>query len=289
MSEIEFLTKYAQRQDTVIYAGAAPGTHISLLSRMFRELKFVLVDPAPFSTQATDNVQLRQEMFTDKMAQEFAGTESVLFISDVRSADWSHMSEEECDQRISLDMTSQRRWHEIIKPRASMLKFRPSWKPGQTKYLEGDIYLPVWGPITTTESRLVIDKNAGMCEYDNTAYEERMFFFNTVSRVARYSHPVIGEGIDHCYDCTAEIAILQKYLESPFAHHFKSAIFTSDNDSSNISEQISKLSSHISRAISQNRTLRSPNPDPAERKDAITRRQYVQGKPAYEVSQKGKD
>jgi len=284
MSEIEFLSNNAEGQEIVVYAGAAPGTHISLLSRMFRGLKFVLVDPAPFSIQKNDNVEIRQEMFTDEIAKEFARKESVLFISDIRSADWSQISEEECDQRIYQDMILQKRWHETIKPKASMLKFRLSWKPGLTNYLEGDIFLPVWGPITTTESRLVVHKNAGLCDYDNTSYEERMFFFNTVSRVARYDHSVEGEGIDHCYDCTAEIFILCKYLKTAFYSKF---VLEEENspfhDKPEHNEQcISKLSLYISRSIAQHRTLLSPNLDPGERKEAIKKRQYIQGKPAYE-------
>lgn len=115
---------------------------------------------------------------------------------------------------------AQMRWHKIIKPKASMLKFRLSWKPGKTNYLEGDIYFPIWGPITTTESRLIVKRDANITEYDNRKYEQQMFYFNTginklvfkfllwiVMRVARYFHDVEGEGIDHCYDCTAEVIL----------------------------------------------------------------------------------
>ena len=48
-SEIEFLTLYGHLAKTVVYAGAAPGTHINYLSKeLFPEHKWVLVDPAPF-------------------------------------------------------------------------------------------------------------------------------------------------------------------------------------------------------------------------------------------------
>jgi hypothetical protein len=38
-----------------------------------------------------------------------------------------------------------------------MLKFRLPYPPpnAQTEYLDGDLYLPVWGGRTTTESRLI--------------------------------------------------------------------------------------------------------------------------------------
>ena len=71
------------------------------------------------------------------------------------------------------------RWHDILKPHRSMLKFRLSWQPGMTEYLDGffclcfsiydicvsiisiilmelgNLHLPIWGPVTTTESRLI--------------------------------------------------------------------------------------------------------------------------------------
>jgi cap2 methyltransferase len=59
---------------------------------------------------------------------------------------------------------------------------------GITKYLAGDVYLPVWGPIPTTETRLV--PSEGFYDYDNTKYEENMFYFNTTARVALYPHLV---------------------------------------------------------------------------------------------------
>ena len=116
----------------------------------------------------------------------------------------------------------------------------------------GEIYFPVWGPITTTEARLMVTGHKRR-DYDNTKcvllrvfgcisfpvpcnpvavcssqqnvgftpspvsscgrYEEQMFHFNTVTRVGRYAHTVRTEGIDFCYDCHAEVHILQRYLE----------------------------------------------------------------------------
>lgn len=96
-----------------------------------------------------------------------------------------------------------------------MLKFRLPWAAGTTKYLNGDIELPVWGPITTTEARLI--PSHGTREWDNTVYEEQMFYFNTVTRVARYHHgcsvdPHVSGGLDYCFDCKAEVEVWQLNL-----------------------------------------------------------------------------
>ena len=57
---------------------------------------------------------------------------------------------------IATDMSAQQRWVEIIRPMAALLKFRLPWDDGATDYLSGTVALPVWGPPTTTESRLIV-------------------------------------------------------------------------------------------------------------------------------------
>ena len=55
MSEIEFLTLFSSSGDTVLYAGAGPGGHISFLAeQLFPSLQFVLVDPVDFTCRLHD-------------------------------------------------------------------------------------------------------------------------------------------------------------------------------------------------------------------------------------------
>jgi hypothetical protein len=217
LSEIEFILMFEEQCKLVVYAGAAPGTHIQFLSSLFPKIHFVCFDPANFTVRKTDHITLRQEMFTDTTAREFTNEQGCLFVSDIRAADWQTMGNNEVETQVWQDMEDQMRWHQIIRPVASMLKFRLPWTPGTSRYLAGDIYLPTWGPITTTEARLICLRDAPIVDYDNTAYEEEMFFFNTVQRVGLYNHGVKGEGLDHCYDCTAEIHVLKKFIEKRHA------------------------------------------------------------------------
>lgn len=210
MSEIEFLTLYSRPGQTVVYAGAAPGSHTNYLSDLFPHLKFVLVDPNGFSAWPTDRVVIRQEFFTDDTAREYAG-QGVLFISDIRTAEWTSLTDQEVEEHVWRDMCDQQRWHLLIQAERSMLKFRLPWKPGtKTLYLAGQVFLPVWGPQTTTECRLVT--SGGFCAWDNTLYESQLFYFNTHTRVSLYPHDVHCPGSDHCFDCTSEMLILRQYL-----------------------------------------------------------------------------
>lgn len=212
LSEIEFLTLFGHEANTVLYIGAAPGPHIEYLSSLFPALNFVLVDPADFTCRETDRIRIRQEFFTDELAREYSDRPT-LMISDIRTADPGALEEEEVEVAIVSDQEMQMKWHLILNPRHSMLKFRLPWGAGQTVYLGGTVFLPVWGRQTTTETRLVCSGRE-VRTYDNTEYEEQMFHFNTVTRVSYFAHQVEGvPGLCHCYDCAAEVAILTRYLQ----------------------------------------------------------------------------
>jgi len=274
MSEIEFLTLYGTTSRMVVYAGAAPGTHIAFLSDMFPELHFYCVDPAPFTVKETDKITIVQDLFSDEMAQKL-GEEypSLLFISDIRSADWERHNDSVIEEKVQRDMVMQKEWHMRMKPTHSMLKFRLPWAAGTTSYLDGDVYLPVWGPITTTETRLITKENTvAEIEYDHKKYEEQLFFFNTVTRPALYEHDVTdGEGIDHCYDCRAEVHIISLYLEK-----FKAV------PEDKLAKEVSLMSKKISKQIATGRSLKDDNPDPADRRRIIKNNQWTNGMPAYE-------
>ncbi|EDQ88203.1 uncharacterized protein MONBRDRAFT_26377 [Monosiga brevicollis MX1] len=271
LCEIEFLLLHGDKAPLVVYAGAAPGPHVKILMGMFPKHSFVCVDPAPFSKQLVENDRLilRQEMFTDDVAREFADRD-VLFLSDIRSADPDIMDEKEVDSQVVADQEAQMRWHLLMKAKASLLKFRLSWKEGITNYLKGDIYLPIWGPMTTTEARLLVE-GTEMQGYDNQKYEQQMFFFNTVARVARYEHDVKAVGIDFCYDCRAEVEVLRRYIKQER---------TADLSAEELAERVGRLSERISRELGH-RTLADGNSDPGVRKQGIIQRQYIAGKPAY--------
>jgi cap2 methyltransferase len=220
MSEIEFLTMHAKKGRVVVYAGAAPGDHTNFLSEMFPEVTFVLVDPSPFTTKPSDKITIIQDFFTDELAASFATEEykdRVLFVSDIRSFD-STQDDMEKEERVQIDMEMQQRWVETIQPVACMLKLRFPYKRGMTEYLDGDIYLPVWGPRTTSEARLIATKPYTKRKYQHSYYEDGMYAHNATVRSAYHDvsdwHLSLGVGYDRCYDCMAEIHIIEQYLAS---------------------------------------------------------------------------
>jgi cap2 methyltransferase len=276
MSEIEFLTLMENsvlQNAVVVYAGAAPGTHIPYLMNLFPGVLFVLVDPRRFCPTLTSmarncdaTVQIKKEFFTDDMAtalkKQYAG-KRILFVSDIRTADTKSQNAARIEIAVKKDMDDQMRWHQLLGAYRSMLKFRLQWDvPGTrykpvTKYLDGDIYLPVWGPQTTTECRLITKPGAGQVVnrrgqptglrvYNNKKYEDQLFYHNRVLRPSLYDHPLgDAEGIDHCYDCRAEIEILYNYL------------WSRQHGSRDIWNRISHMSKDISKELDRSRTLES--------------------------------
>ncbi len=175
-------------------------------------MKFVLVDPRRFAIPSTAQIRLRQEFFTDDMAKEYAlRDESVLFISDIRT-------EPNDDKHVARDMANQMRWHMIMKPKASMFKFRLPWSAGTTSYLAGDVYMQPYAATRSTETRLIVT-SCELKEWDNKTYERQCFFFNTEARLYKYSHGVSLCGFDDSWDCASEVHILSEY----FAKHLSAA------------------------------------------------------------------
>ena len=159
--QIEFLTLYSSPGDTVLYAGAAPGSHVVFMAeQLFPALRFVLVDPAGFYCKPTPQVEIRQTYFTTAIAREFSGRRDVLFISDIRTANHCKQERLAVEEYVIQDNDAQKEWVKVLRPKKAMLKLRlpyPDRVGGTTTYFEGEVFLPVWGRQRTTECRLVPD------------------------------------------------------------------------------------------------------------------------------------
>merc|ERR550514_866026 len=92
-----------------------------------------------------------------------------LFVSDIRTADAKIQSKEQVDAAVANDMAMQQEWVRLLRPHRAMLKFRLPYAPGQTEYLDGEMRLPIWAPVTSTEARLITD-GATTRAYDHTEY-----------------------------------------------------------------------------------------------------------------------
>eukprot|EP00759_Apiculatamorpha_spiralis_P057451 PhF_6_TR8659/c0_g1_i2/m.13537/K18776/MTR2, MT48; cap2 methyltransferase len=238
LSEIEFLLYSMPRGSPprvhVVYAGAAPGSHMTVLSNMFMNTTYELYDPCPFDPALQEDSRFELHTgedgyFSDRVAHNIVAKRvhdinlpalsfmysvmecetanfsqpiallahaaldcnapPLLFVSDIRSGKEKN---DDFDSHVEQDMDAQVRWHRILRPQSSMLKFRLPYAftfdqhtktlvPNPQRmvpYLDGDIYLPIWGRHSTTECRLVSKGYASMKPYDIQKYDSQLIWVN---------------------------------------------------------------------------------------------------------------
>lgn len=235
---IQFLNDYGHLAQRVVYAGAAPGHNIIILSSIFPHI-FDIYDPREFDSKLKDmeNVNVFQDYFTNDTAKKYR-KEKVLFISDIRTGS---IEDDDFEEQIQINNEMQRKWHDIIKPEMGMYKFRLPYKAGKTIYMRGIIRLQAWGPLTTTETRLIVPKKYELVEYDNTEYESQMFYFNLIIRqwgiYPSYIQKIKNTNLCDCYDCRLEIQILSDWIINTHGEMSDKKLYNSINA---FSEQISE-------------------------------------------------
>jgi hypothetical protein len=224
MSEFEFLT-HSLRDDeserrVLIYAGAAPGVHFPVVHALFADKfeQFVLVDPRPFDLRlrTLSNTMCRVEYMTDKLAAELRAEYdgcSVWFISDIRTDNDVLPGNSE----VKVDMSNQLLWKCALNAKHSLFKFRLPWptrgsEGGSYKYAGGVIFLPIWGPHNTTETRLWV-RDTSIKNYDILKYEEQMCYFNEITRVQMYGRQHAHTGHCVCFDCQSELRVLRDCIQ----------------------------------------------------------------------------
>jgi hypothetical protein len=196
LSEMEvFLLLKAKKIRYVIYAGAAPGTHINVLAKFLPHIEWYLYDPrnvfdknlANFS-----NVHIYVQYFTINDAKKLRNCliknkklrkNELMLISDIRNNIIEKAKKSAnlgAQQEIVFqDMNLQSGFYDTLKPDISLFKFRLNWSSGITTYYKGIIYYPIYGKFSTTEFRLYVDgANAKNIKYDNKQYEDQCFYFN---------------------------------------------------------------------------------------------------------------
>lgn len=242
LSEIQFLNYFwdpiRYPRPVIVYAGAAPGTHIAVLLEMFPTLTFQLYDTNVFSPLLANNtrVTLHARYFTDDEARRYHGhANGAFFISDIRTANHLTETKEKVEDSVWRDMQAQERWANLMNPVESLLKFRLPYvygdKPKDIAYLNGLVFLQVWPGQSSSETRLVPSRITGarpagdsryeQKEWDAKDYEDRMMYHNSVRRETfHYENPLVEgkvgpiappELLDD-FDSAKEVSILMEYF-----------------------------------------------------------------------------
>lgn len=216
LSTLQFLLYYAPRSQKVyiVYPGSASGFNINLLSKMFPQCYWYLIDPNPFYKELKKNphiLEIRNEYFTNELAEYYKkllNEKYTLFISDIRTT-----IKDQFEDDINENNKWQKEWVDIIKPDYAQLKFRiPRNESNEYEYFDGECYLQIYPPHASTETRLVVKKNAKIKLYKLDEYENQLYYHNRILRASVYPYKENIKGLDHCYDCAAFVSLIRNYI-----------------------------------------------------------------------------
>ena len=223
LTTLQFLTKYIpkNKETHILYPGSAYGQNIHILSKLFPNCYWYLIDPSPFYKELhlnNDNIlHMSHELFTNKDAHYFREKlkgKFTVFISDIRNLtienDWSLH-----EIYIDKDMYYQYNWCKIFNADISFLKFRIPRLSNEYTYFDGELFIQPFAPLTTTETRLVVKKNAKDKIYYLNDYEDKIYYHNRILRVCNYSklHNYKYKYFCNCFDCTSFFLILENYIK----------------------------------------------------------------------------
>lgn len=228
MSEIEFLTEYATTNTVVVYAGAAPGSHIPILLDMFPSVIFHLYDNGTYSSNLFDKVsnnprkglEVYERYLDADTARAYRHKGNILLISDIRTNTNKSRDAKPTDEDVSRDNATNVAITKAMDPEASLLKFRLPYSPGHTAHLEGELRLQSWSGHESTEVRLLCKRPYRTIYYDHTEHEEKMFYHNMLRPLPIVGRRVNGNitrrmgniGITHHYDMYRESEIVAQYV-----------------------------------------------------------------------------
>jgi len=221
MSKLACLTPHAHVLTHVLCVGAVPGIHLSMLMSTFPMIQWTIYDPN-FANHKHETSLLTRHSQCTLHATQFTTEHAVQFAAKHKGKAYAFLCEDNADDF----MDRQREWYYAMSPHISMLKFKCEYVSSDDQsvlsYMDGALYLPVWGKVCTTETRLIIDgPNAKEKSYMPRKYGDQMHYFNAVARPALYQHAlsdVARHAFCCCFDCKTEIEIWSRVIQGARAH-----------------------------------------------------------------------
>jgi hypothetical protein len=145
LSIIEFMNEFGDKASKVVYTGVpVAADQADFLSFLFPDHEWVFVGlQQARSGKDVENVEVLQVSFTPELAETYQG-EATLLIANPDNSPTIDFSRE---------MSRQFQWVQCMRPRAYSCRFSLPYPPPDrsSEFLDGEIFLPIWGPATGTE------------------------------------------------------------------------------------------------------------------------------------------
>lgn len=247
---------------TVVYVGAAHGTNIGFMARLFPSIRWELYDPGTFdkSLFSIRSITLhtdKEGFFTNETAEYWAkkreSGENILFISDIRNYPKDRTDHFLRAQYVQNDLESQQEWCKIVRPIAAHLKFPLIRRERDgieisnryLKYMAGTIYFQAWNRPKSYETRLVVTEFDKEVYWDLDTAHDQIRYINKYLRAHVDAESVSNEGfvlqsipkvgLNGSWDAAFESLIWSHYLEK--------------NGLNATKEDIGKLTSALSKVL----------------------------------------
>ncbi|AYV82697.1 MAG: hypothetical protein Hyperionvirus2_65 [Hyperionvirus sp.] len=270
MRAVPYVNFYDSEEDTV---GNTPAKHSLFNNNM---LNFIHKSSYEFFI-VQDYYTVDLSIFFKKVGE--LAELPIYFWSDIRTNILGRESPSDID--ILWNSAQQYTWIKAIEPKASMTKFRCTYfqdrltyktMPNLNEYLksltdnsfdlakaagidfisnymdetmiflDGAANIQPWGPINTTETRIVNEDHFKLKKYICDDIEEKYFYYNNIDRtMVKHHNPYADKnvGFDHCNDCSLEGKIWNDYL-------------TKYSDKSSVIDNVRQLINILGKPLKQN-------------------------------------
>jgi len=253
-AELLFLIYYIEpvknKNNRVIYMGAAPGFHLVKIMKMFPDIMFDLYDKEnlhielqKYVNDNPDQVTYFDENFSVETCKFYEETEDNLyFMTDHRDPEFMTdpiftYSKDKNDEKQKYqvkkeesykhDMDLQMEICKVLKPLYAYLRFRPphfysglSPKNASMEYFSGTLFLMVFNDYKSIEGRLVVS-NFDNCDFlwNYESYQYRLNYFNNEVRESMLKNPFtfdqtpLKDQLGNKFETVMLIYLLKEYFK----------------------------------------------------------------------------
>ena len=201
---IQFLSRFWSTKTHsaiyIIYIASAPLTNIPFITKLFPNSRWTIYAKVKPRIKPNDRIWFTTELFTDNDTKFWTGRNDVFFISDHRTHLDLSADQDIINKSLTKDLEDQMRWHLLIKPVRSLLKFRLPYPkegiypPPMYEYLNGWTFKQAFSSNLSPELRLV-PFGEDKTKYDLLKHRRQISYFNLIIRTKqKYKSPWNDKG-----------------------------------------------------------------------------------------------
>jgi len=187
---LSFISSF-ENADTVLFLDGSPARFLSYLTVLFPKIKFEIFSDGILDRKVVNDFNIRKfpKQFNPNYYKK--KSENLVIISFERDID--------LNQKTFL----------LLNPLGMILDFEIK---KDVSFLDGTLLFQPWSNPNSTCLSLI--PNTQKKHYSFERIKNNVFSFNVKKRAEYYKSDVKANGLDHCFDCSAEVNIWQLYFLS---------------------------------------------------------------------------